>query len=371
MSIASSRRAARGRPFGPRSPSPTPLDSPSSAHLHPLLSARQSSSSSSSCVCDPNKYRSTCPTCPSGQVCLATLIPLDCGRSCISNTCESDGSAPSGGSSNGATIGGAVGGALGVLAVAALLFLLWRRRDKKKRALRIQERNEAKVKAAAGEKFRPGQQHKRMSSGGPPGSASGGGTPSVHSGTDARSGRGTANLDDVEEVDEEDVEYTELRPDGLTTYKRAEDEQDTLGALVGMGVNRRYSTSAATHLSRISEGFEGEDDEDTLDSRSIRAGSVRTGRFSIRRKMFGGTGSSAASIRNEDASTVPHNPAFAASSSSLATSSNSGVATAGSATRDVHPSGEFNYSPPPSSSANAKQKRLRARAYGMCFRSVQ
>ena len=322
MSIASSRREPRGRPFGRRTPSLSDSSSPN-PYLHPLLSARQASS----CVCDTNKYKPTCPTCPSGQVCSATLIPLDCGRSCISNSCVSDGSSPSsGGSSNGATIGGAVGGALGVLAVAALLFLVWRRKDKKKRALKVQERNEAKVKAAAGEKFRPGQ-HKRLSSG--PGTSSG--PPSVHSGTDARSGRtAAANLDDVEEVDEEDVEYTELRPDGLTTYKRGEDEQDTLGALVGMGVNRRSSTSAATHLSRISEGFEGDDDEDTLDSRSIRAGSVRTGRFSVRRKMFGGT-SSAASVRNEDASTMPHNPAFAASSSSLATSSNSGVATAGSA----------------------------------------
>ena len=168
---------------------------------------------------------------------------------------------------------------MGVLAVAAVLFLIWKQRNKKSKQAKIKARNDAKVKAAAGEKFRPGQQKR------------GAGANSVLS--DDRSTRtGTAasraqEEAELEEVDEEDIEYTELRPDGLTTFKKEEDEHDTLGALVGLGVNRRYSTSAATHLSRISEGQEVEDDDDqTVDGRSIRAGSTRTGRTSIRRKLF-------------------------------------------------------------------------------------
>ncbi len=249
------------------------------------------------CVCDTAIYKPTCPVCPHGQSCEGELVALPCGKSCLSNTCKPDGSGSGGGASTGGTIGGAVGGALAVLAFAALAFFLWRRRDKRKKAAIALARNEAKVRAAAGEKFRPGERTKRMSAG----TASVGGQSTGSGGADAKSARsglapsttGASSvsaagasavtaasapapaLDQLEEVDEEEVEYTELRPDGLTTFKKGEDEQDTLGDLVGLGagLNRRYSTSAATHLSRISEGMEYEDDDATsLDSKSIRAG---------------------------------------------------------------------------------------------------
>ncbi|KDN42596.1 hypothetical protein K437DRAFT_263717, partial [Tilletiaria anomala UBC 951] len=306
--MASSGWAMRPQPFG----RVDGLDAPPVANIETLfadLQVRQPSD----CKCDTKLYPPTCPTCKTGQICESTLVPLKCGISCMSNQCIGD---ISGGRSNGGRIGGAVGGALGVVAIAGLLFLVWRTRARRREIARQQARNDAKVRAAAGKKFRPGQQANLSSS-----AASADGRSVGTSGSqEARNGLAGSNaLSELEEVDEDDVEYTELRPDGLTTYrKNDESEQDTLGALVGLGVNRRYSTSAATHLSRISEGVEVDDDEEsTMDARSIRAGSTRTGRMSIRRKLF--------NINNS-------NPSLAPTDGGVAMSTTSSRATQGTST---------------------------------------
>lgn len=82
-------------------------------------------------------------------------------------------------------------------------------------------------------------------------------------------------------VSEEDVEYTELRPDGLTAYRSQVNDvdvdddgggeaQDTVSELHQNCLNKRISTSAATHLSRISEQSESEEDQQSVRSSSSR-----------------------------------------------------------------------------------------------------
>ncbi|PWN43170.1 hypothetical protein IE81DRAFT_322680 [Ceraceosorus guamensis] len=209
-----------------------------------------------------------CPVCPKGQTCQQIFRSAKDCSSCPSNVCVADPNyqAPESGSKAG-PIGGAVGGVIGAFALAAVLFWFWLARKRKARAEAARARMDAKVRAAEAEKFRPGG-NKRGSA------SSAGATSSEHLSSRLH------GTEEGEDEDEEDVEYTELRSDGLTTYRKpatgsgAEEVlvDDTLDVMGYNGVKRR-STGAATHLSRITEGAEEEEEM----ARRSRALSSRNG----------------------------------------------------------------------------------------------
>ncbi|KAE8211130.1 hypothetical protein CF327_g5091 [Tilletia walkeri] len=216
---------------------------------------------------------------------------------CAYNTCVNINQPNSGGGGGSSALGGALGGVLGALAVALALFLFWRQKRQRSKLLQARVKADAKVRAAAAEKFRPGREgtaagqqqaaggDRRHSGNSSKRSVQGGaGSTGVHStsatnstnllappGSAASSanqnggapGR-TSTSDPFADPDDEDTEYTELRADGLTTFKNADvmdaEEEEMLDGL-GALVNRRHSTGAATHLSRITEGNEDDDDE--------------------------------------------------------------------------------------------------------------
>lgn len=130
-----------------------------------------------------------------------------------------------------------MGAVLGVLAIALVGFFFWRRKKNREKAAKAQARVDAKVRAAAEEKFRPGRQ------------------PS----------EGTAE-------EEEDTEWTEMGGDGLVAVTGTAGEQaDQLGDMMPP---KRFSSGAATHLSRITEGVE--EDEDELEELRSRTNSARS-----------------------------------------------------------------------------------------------
>ncbi|KAE8222715.1 hypothetical protein CF319_g4131 [Tilletia indica] len=228
-------------------------------------------------------------------------MPTNC--QCAYNTCVNINQPNSGGGGGGSSaLGGALGGVLGALAVALALFLFWRQKRQRSKLLQARVKADAKVRAAAAEKFRPGRDgtnsalgggatggqqaggDRRHSGNSSKRSVQGGGSTGVHSTSAANStnllappgsaassvnqnggapGR-TSTSDPFADPDDEDTEYTELRADGLTTFKNADvmdaEEEEMLDGL-GALVNRRHSTGAATHLSRITEGNEDDDDE--------------------------------------------------------------------------------------------------------------
>ncbi|KAK0527353.1 hypothetical protein OC834_004455 [Tilletia horrida] len=236
---------------------------------------------------------------PKTQIC-QQLVPTNC--QCPYNTCVNISGASSGSGAGSSVLGGALGGILGALAVAIALFLFWRQKRHRSKLLQARVKADAKVRAAAAEKFRPARDgavsapglhpsHRpisqssskrsaRLSGGalGPSASAGGAGAAagtgtapnSSHGhGSSANSGTGRPSTSDpfADPDGDEDTEWTELRADGLTTFKKPTDEDaeedemlDGLGALV----NRRHSTGAATHLSRITEGEEDEDERRSL-----------------------------------------------------------------------------------------------------------
>lgn len=247
------------------------------AHLAPNLFPRES------CTCDPNVYH---PVCPSAcDNCVQRLVALPCGRSCPDNYCVNDSS----GNNKGATIGGAVGGVLGGILLAGLGFWFYRTRSRRRKLAAEHARNEARLRAAAAEKFRPGAAREATAAPAPesapapreqtvsiaeptPASleASSNHSPASYPtlpahGPDASS----VALVQTGPVPDEDVEYTELRPDGLTTYRNEEENEEESKDQVGQlnPLNKRFSTSAATHLSRISERTEMEEDAHSTRSR--------------------------------------------------------------------------------------------------------
>lgn len=257
------------RPFGRAVPS---LDL-----LAPALVARDD------CTCDPNQYHPVCPArCDN---CVQRLVALSCGRSCQDNYCVPNPSH----SSKGATIGGAVGGVLGGILVALLALWFYRTRSRRRKLSAAHARNEARLRAAAAEKFRPGAREAVPAPNEGQPVASGSGTDFMLNVTDvdpphprASPAPGTAPslpvngpgasstaLVQPEAVPDEETEYTELRPDGLTMYRHEEEEEDEV--IHPNALEKRFSTSAATHLSRISERTECEDDFHSIRSRGSRA----------------------------------------------------------------------------------------------------
>ncbi|KAK0552467.1 hypothetical protein OC846_002871 [Tilletia horrida] len=260
--------------------------------------------------CCPQGYQvPACPPCNYKTQTCQQLAPTNC--SCSYNVCVNISKSGSSSGSGSSTLGGALGGILGALAVAVALFIFWRQKRNRAKIIQARVKADAKVRAAAAEKFRPGR---ATADGGAPINAAGTGVSanlgsghkrplSQGSSISRRSGPHTNTLgaagstmlaavgpgsnghgiaidpfaDPADHLDDEDTEWTELRPDGLTTFKKsnptsptspsggahgddAEEEEmlDGLGALVGA---RRHSTGAATHLSRITEGAEEDEDE--------------------------------------------------------------------------------------------------------------
>ncbi|PWN34864.1 uncharacterized protein FA14DRAFT_178257 [Meira miltonrushii] len=209
-----------------------------------------------------------CPVCPKGQVCQLALPP-SCAQ-CPKYNCIPDPDANH--SSSAGPIGGAVGGVLLAFVLAGFLFWSWRRRHQRAKAALRKARVDAKIRAAGAEKFRPGASKSNLIGMQDDGeksqhsSARGDGakSPSTNAAAVNNKGRKTPSSTDgkegEEDLDDEDVEWTELREDGLTAFRakpgqKGEVEQD-LAAL------KRRSIGAATHLSRITEGAEDEEDDE-------------------------------------------------------------------------------------------------------------
>lgn len=169
------------------------------------------------CECNTTLYN---PVCPQGCTnCVERLIALPCGRSCPDNYClPNPSSTGSSSSSKGAQIGGGVGGAIAVVALVVLALCIWRARNLRRARTAAHAREEARLRAMAEKSSSP------------------------------RSRRAPAPS--PVRTTQDDVEYTILRRDGLTTY-----EDDLLPPPPVRG-GQRLSTSAATHLSRISERTE-------------------------------------------------------------------------------------------------------------------
>ncbi|KAL9935501.1 hypothetical protein V8E36_005849 [Tilletia maclaganii] len=265
--------------------------SQSNPRMLQLLNPRQSSQ-----CCPANFSPDPCRGCNTKTQLCQQFVPTNC--QCPYNKCVNI-SAPSSGSggSGSSTLGGALGGILGALLIAVGLFFIWRQRRNRAKIIQARMQADAKVRAAAAEKFRPGrdgaasvvgqntntQTHpgrplstvssKKSTHGTLGGQSASAHGPSSSSGHTAQQQQGgAAQVDPFADPEEdEDTEWTELRADGLTTFKSptpvggntladAEEEEmlDGLGALAG---NRRHSTGAATHLSRITEGAEEDEDE--------------------------------------------------------------------------------------------------------------
>ncbi|MCO5589836.1 hypothetical protein L7F22_043805 [Adiantum nelumboides] len=210
-----------------------------------------------------------CPICPKGQVCQLALPPFAC-TSCAKYNCIPDPDAKH--SNSAGPIGGAVGGVLLAFVLAGFLFWFWRRRHQRAKAAVRKARVDAKIRAAGAEKFRPGASKSNLIGLQDDGeksqhsSARGDGAKSPFNAAAAATSRGrktpnsTEGKEGEEDLDDEDVEWTELREDGLTAFRakagqKGEVEQD-LAAL------KRRSIGAATHLSRITEGAEDEEDDE-------------------------------------------------------------------------------------------------------------
>lgn len=207
---------------------------------------------------------------------------------CISDPLSSDGSSGNStsgrGGSKAGSIGGAVGGALAAMAVAGILFFLWRKRHQRaKRAVkRVQQ--DAKVRAA-GEKFQLGSGGAGKKLGGAAAVTS---SDLAYDDRETRSSRGNEaterniaglgkeddnsgrvradgaqdDADETDDINDEDTEWTELRSDGLTAFRRAPGiNADPSSDLDPLALDKRRSTGAATHLSRITEGQEDEDED--------------------------------------------------------------------------------------------------------------
>lgn len=183
----------------------------------------------------------SCPTCPSGQMCQLT-IPTSCAE-CPANTCVIDPAYhPS--HRNASEIGGAIGGLLALFTFASLLYWVYRQRQRKAKEAIQRMRVATKLSAAEGEKFRPGAKSLAKS-----------GTTN----NPFRDGNSQGDNDD-DKVPDEDTEWTELREDGLTAFQNMSGSIKDPSYIDEKNVHRK-SMGAATHLSRITEGAE-EDEED-------------------------------------------------------------------------------------------------------------
>lgn len=246
--------------------------------VSPIINTLNSRAVSTQCVtCPPLEL---CPVCPKGQVCQLALPP-SCAQ-CPKYNCIPDPDAKH--TSSAGPIGGAVGGVLLAFVLAGFLFWFWRRRHQRAKAAVRKARVDGKIRAAGADKFRPGASKSNLIGMQDDGeksqhsSARGDGAKSPFSNaaavnnTNNNRGRKTPNSteekDGEEDLDDEDVEWTELREDGLTAFRakpgqNGEVEQD-LAAL------KRRSIGAATHLSRITEGAEDEEDDERDHKRRSR-----------------------------------------------------------------------------------------------------
>ena len=235
-------------------------------------------------------------------------IPASC-ADCPANTCVLDPTyKETSGSNNKAKIGGAVGGLLALISLAGLLYWLFVHRPSKKREAEKNARIEATMKTAEKEKFRPGGPKSTLdqtfnSQAGLDGSGAatktsnpfvgGGELPNVW--ISGMEGEGLQ----VEEMEDEDTEWTVLREDGLTTYRKPPKGQDLISPDKGA---KRRSTGAATHLSRITENAEEEDEEAKSQRKAHRRGQtlVEEVELSISSQEHGSRGhSSSTSISSE------------------------------------------------------------------------
>jgi hypothetical protein len=193
-----------------------------------------------------------CPTCPEGHMCQLS-IPASCSE-CPVNTCVAD-PAYRQKKSGTSKIEGALGGLVVCFAIIALFYWLHRQRKQKAKEAQRSMREAAKVRLAEGEKFRPGDAKSRLDS------RQASKDTSINPFKDDSSQyKGTADDDnDDDDGADEDTEWTELREDGLTTYRKPPNglgviEPDSASA-------KRRSIGAATHLSRITEGAEEEEED--------------------------------------------------------------------------------------------------------------
>lgn len=250
---------------------------------------------------------SPCPPCAKGQMCQLS-IPASC-ADCPVNTCVLD---PiykeSSGNNNKAKIGGAVGGLLALILLAGLIYWLFVHRPSKKREAEKNARIEATMKTAEKEKFRPGGPKSTLdqtliSQAGmdDKGAATKTSNPFVERGEapkvwiSSMEGEGLQE----EEMEDEDTEWTVLREDGLTAYRKPPKGEDLISPNKGA---KRRSIGAATHLSRITENAEEEDGEAKSQRKAQRHGQtvVEEEEPSILSREHGSSGhSSSTSISSE------------------------------------------------------------------------
>lgn len=200
-----------------------------------------------------------CPKCPTGQMCQLS-VPPSC-QQCAKNTCVDDPNYQR--PSKAGPVGGAIGGMLAAAALAAILFFLWRKKHLRAKAAAKRARANEKLRNASAEKFRLGSKDSKDVN--DTGHSAGLRRLSPTDDGQTAQGNVTGNTEDDSE-DDDDVEWTELREDGLTTFKQrsgdiAHGEQDVMAL-------RRRSIGAATHLSRITEGAE-EDEGEQARRRSV------------------------------------------------------------------------------------------------------
>lgn len=152
-----------------------------------------------------------------------------------------------------------MGGVLVALALAALLFWFWRKRHQRAKAAVRTARADAKVRAATAEKFHPGANKAKLLGDADTEEALKSRSLGNRSTSPHSSGR-DGQEEDEEGMNEEDVEWTVLREDGLTAFSGRLGQDDTLEQ--DMAALKRRSIGAATHLSRITEGAEDEDESE-------------------------------------------------------------------------------------------------------------
>lgn len=206
-----------------------------------LPTRRQSTLGKRDDTCRTCPSLTACPTCSIGHMCQLT-IPTSCAE-CPANSCVIDPAYhPS--HRNASEIGGAIGGLLAIFTFASLLYWVYRQRQRKAKEALQRMRIATKLRAAEGEKFRPG----------------------------AKSLAGSGNIrnpfrdgssqehEEENDVPEEDTEWTELREDGLTAFLKKPGAKSDPCYLDEKDMHRK-SIGAATHLSRITEGIEEDEEE--------------------------------------------------------------------------------------------------------------
>ncbi|EST06907.1 hypothetical protein PSEUBRA_003701 [Kalmanozyma brasiliensis GHG001] len=189
-----------------------------------------------------------CPSCPKGQQC-QQIFRSSC-QDCPVNRCIPIPGYDAGGGTNKSALGGGVA-ALLIVAAAAVAYWFWRRLKAKRRRIALHE-----DAVERREKVRNEKEATTLQLGG------------AKAGSDNTSPFAIVDEDELDG----DTEYTQVTG-GLN-------DGDALGSLAEPTAFRRRSFGAATHLSRITEGVE-EDEEEAVANKRNTIGSLRSGTMSF------------------------------------------------------------------------------------------